>query len=134
MAKSAYVQERLAKVQAEADQVAAEPPKAKPVPKPKPVAFDPEYPFSLTSTGLRIQRKWYYAPNGDYVGEAEPGMWAPELTSEQLREHKAALARQKAKASMRTRQFGAAPPPVPQKVIDNARENAEALRAEAYAE
>ena len=123
--KSAYVQERLA-------QLAAALPKADP--KPADPVFDPERPFATLSNNQRVQLKWLFSPGGDFLGEAERCLWTPELTPEQLREHKTYLARQRAKAAAVRKPPRGAPPPVPQKVIDNARENAAALHAEALAE
>ena len=125
MSKRAYVQERLAQI------VAA--PKVEPEKAPTPV-FNPDGPWNMLSNGQRIQGKWVFSPSGEYVSEADRAFWLPDLTPEQERERQQYLARQKAKAAARAQPRKGAPPPVPQKVIDNARENAEALRAEVHAE
>lgn len=125
--KSAYAQERLAQI------AAAVLPKAEPAPAADPV-FDPAKPFAMLSNGLRVQLKWLFSTTGEYRGEAEKCLWTSELTPEQLREYQASLARQRAKVAQAQRPLRGAPPPVPQKVLDNARENAAAMRAELLAE
>lgn len=123
----AYVQERLAQLEAEAEK----PKPAKKVPVP---VFNADRPSLLLSNNTRVQGKSLFNSSGTYISEADKEYWQAELTPAQLREWQVAEARKKAKIAQLTRPLRGAPPPVPQKVLDNARENAAALRAEAHAE